>query len=95
MGIFAQPVTEKTFIAHKMFSWVREDWMDARQLRSDQQWISFQDKYVLERHCHTPRKLPLDDGAVISVPVDSASTAYRDWLLSKDVRYGALRGGRS
>lgn len=92
LGIFAQPVTEETFIAHKMFSWVREDWMDTRQLRSDQQWISVQDKYVLERH--TPKKLPLDDGSEISVPVDAASAAYREWLLSKDVRYGALRGGR-
>ncbi|MEX3009683.1 hypothetical protein [Hoeflea sp. TYP-13] len=93
LGIFAQPVTEEHFIAHKMFSWVREDWMEMRQLRSDQQWISVQDNYVLERH--NPKKLPLGNGLEASVPVDSASMAYRDWLLSKDVRYGALHGGAS
>lgn len=88
LGVFAQPTSEQSFIAHKMLAFVREDWMDERQLRSDQQWISVQDKYVLERH--EPKKLPLNDTFETSVPVDSASIAYRNWLREREVRYGVL-----
>ena len=88
LGVFAQPMTEESFVAHKMFAWIKEDWMDKRQLRSDQQWISVQDKFVLERH--NPKKLPLNLEFEPSVSVDSASCAYRDWLRDKDVQYGAL-----
>lgn len=87
LGIFAQPLDEENFIAHKLLAWVQEDWMDERQLRADQQVISVQDKYVLERS--TPRKLPLN-GAEVSVGVDGASLAYRQWLRDLDVRYGAI-----
>ena len=89
LGVFAQPTGEESFIAHKMFAWVQEDWMDPKRLRSDQQWISVQDKYALERH--DPKKLPIDGEIEISVAVDSASVAYRAWLREQDVRYGALR----
>jgi len=89
LGIFAQPIDEENFIAHKMLAWVKEDWMDPRQLRSDQQWISVQDKYFLERH--NPKKLPIGGDMEVSVSVDSASLAYRSWLLERDVRYGAIR----
>jgi phenylpropionate dioxygenase-like ring-hydroxylating dioxygenase large terminal subunit len=89
IGIFAQPIDEESFIAHKMFAWVKEDWMDLRQLRSDQQWMSVQDKYCLERH--NPKKLPLAGDIEVSTSVDSASLAYRTWLLEHDVRYGAVR----
>jgi phenylpropionate dioxygenase-like ring-hydroxylating dioxygenase large terminal subunit len=92
LGVFAQPVNEESFIAHKMLSWVREPWMDERQLRADQQWISVQDKYALERH--QPRKLPLGAGHEASVGADSASVAYRGWLARKEVRYGAITTGR-
>ena len=88
LGVFAQPMTEESFIAHKMFAWVQEDWMDERQLRSDQQWISAQDKYVLEKH--DPKKLPLVPDFECSIRVDSASLAYRNWLREKEVHYGAL-----
>lgn len=88
LGIFAQPTSEESFIAHKLLAWVREDWMEPNQLRSDQQWISVQDKYVLERH--NPKKLPLND-LEHSVSIDVASKAYRQWLLDLDVRYGAIR----
>jgi phenylpropionate dioxygenase-like ring-hydroxylating dioxygenase large terminal subunit len=89
IGIFAQPIDEENFILHKMNAWVKEDWMDPRQLRSDQQWIAAQDKYVLERH--NPKKLPLVEDVEASISVDSASLAYRKWLLDHDVRYGAIR----
>jgi|SRR5579883_3492397 phenylpropionate dioxygenase-like ring-hydroxylating dioxygenase large terminal subunit len=92
LGIFAQPIDEENVIAHKMLAWVKEDWMDPRRLRSDQQWISVQDKYFLERH--NPRKLPIDGNMEVSVSVDSASLAYRAWLLERDVRYGAIRTAR-
>lgn len=88
LGIFAQPTSEETFIAHKLLAWVKEDWMDDKQLRSDQQWISVQDKYVLERH--GPKKLPLN-GLETSISVDVTSKAYRRWLIDLDVRYGAIR----
>ena len=87
LGIFAQPLDEENFVAHKLLAWVREDWMDAKQIASDQQWISAQDKYVLERH--TQKKLPLTD-LENSVSVDAASLAYRQWLRDKGVRYGAI-----
>jgi phenylpropionate dioxygenase-like ring-hydroxylating dioxygenase large terminal subunit len=89
LGVFAQPTTEISFVAHKMFAWVREDWMDERRLRSDQQWISVQDKYVLEKH--NPKKLPIDERIEASVSVDSASIAYRRWLQEKAVQYGVSR----
>ncbi len=87
LGIFTQPVTEELFIAHKMLAWIKEDWMDERQLKSDQQCISVQDKYVLERH--NPKRLQLD-GSERSIGVDVTSLAYRDWLKKLDVRYGAI-----
>ncbi|KKM46577.1 hypothetical protein LCGC14_1559640 [marine sediment metagenome] len=87
LGIFAQPLDEENFVAHKMLAWVAEDWMDAKQLKSDQQWISAQDKYVLERHIS--KKLPLGDQET-SVPVDATSMAYRKWLGARGVRYGAI-----
>ena len=87
LGIFAQPVDEENFIAHKLLAWIKEDWMDPRQLKSDQQWISVQDKYVLERH--SPRKLPLND-LEHSVGVDATSIAYRQWLRDLGLRYGAI-----
>ncbi|MBN9602060.1 MAG: hypothetical protein J0G33_03925 [Afipia felis] len=89
LGVFAQPVTQDSFIAHKMLAFVQEPWMNERQLRVDQQCISVQDKYVLERH--NIKRLPLDWELERSVGVDSASLAYRAWLRDKDVRYGALR----
>lgn len=89
LGIFAQPTDQEHFIAHKMLASVKEDWMDVRQLRSDQQWISAQDKYLLERH--NPKKLPLGDDLETSVAIDSASLAYRRWLLERGVRYGAIQ----
>ena len=88
LAIFAQPLDEERFIVHKLLAWVKEDWMDERKLKSDQQWISAQDKYVLERH--DPKKLPLND-LEVSISVDMASVAYRQWLRDKDVRFGAIR----
>lgn len=88
LGIFAQPVDEENFIAHKLLAWVKEDWMDPKQLRADQQYISAQDKFILERHL--PKKLPLND-LEHSVGVDATSVAYRAWSRDLDVQYGALR----
>lgn len=89
LGVFCQPTSEESFIAHKMLAWIREDWMDEKRLRSDQQWISAQDKYALERH--TDKKLPLDEATEASTALDRASLDYRAWLRRKDVRYGASR----
>ena len=91
LGVFGQPTTEESVIAHKMLAWVKEHWMDERQLRSDQQWISVQDKYVLEKH--NPKRLPIEEQCEVSVGVDSASVAYRRWLREKAVQYGVFRSG--
>ena len=88
LGIFAQPVDEENFIAHKLLAWVQEDWMDRKQLRADQQWISAQDKFILERQ--HPKKHPIGDGMDIRDTADTASHAYRAWLRGKGVQYGAL-----
>jgi phenylpropionate dioxygenase-like ring-hydroxylating dioxygenase large terminal subunit len=92
LALFCQPDSQDSFIAHKMLAWVREDWMDEKRLRADQQWISVQDKYALERH--TCPRLPLSGEHEASVGVDAASLAYRAWLRAQNVRYGA-RGGEA
>lgn len=91
VGIFAQPIDEESFIAHKLVVWVREDWIEENRFRADQQYLAAQDKYVLERH--TPRKLPLWPDDERSVSTDSASLAYRTWLRDRGVRYGAINRG--
>lgn len=87
VAIFAQPLDEESFIVHKLFAWVREEWMNVGRLRQDQQWMAAQDKYVLERHA--PKRLPLN-GNEHSVSVDVTSVAYRNWLIANGVRYGAI-----
>lgn len=91
VGIFAQPLDEESFIAHKLVVWVREDWIEENRFRADQQYLAAQDKFVLERH--NPRKLPLRPDDEISVSTDAASLAYRAWLRERGVRYGASDGG--
>ena len=88
LGIFAQPIDEDNFIAHKLLAWVREDWMDYKQLRLDQQWISAQDKFILERQ--TPKRQNIGKTSDVKNAADVASHAYRQWLRDKNVRYGAL-----
>ena len=56
-------------------------------MKADQQIISAQDKYVLERHVH--KKLPLN-GAETSIEVDNSSLSYREWLRANHVTYGAM-----
>jgi len=85
LGIFAQPLNEEHVIAHKFLAWVKEDWMDTKQLRANQQAISTQDKFILDRSF--PRKLPLS-GLDHSFGGDSTSCAYRAWLKNLGVRYG-------
>lgn len=91
VGIFAQPIDEENFIAHKLVVWVREDWIEENRFRADQQYLAAQDKFVLDKH--NPRKLPLWPDHEVSVSTDTASLAYRDWLRGKGVRYGAIHDG--
>lgn len=88
VGVFTQPTSEETFIIHKMFAGVKEDWMQLAPYRAEQQWLGVQDKYVIEKH--NPKKLVLDEGFEQSTSVDSASLAYRKWLRETNVRYGVI-----
>lgn len=88
LGIFAQPLDEEHVIAHKLLAWVNEDWIDPKKLRSDQQKISAQDKFILDRSF--PPTLPIS-GVDRSVGVDNPSLAYRAWLRDLGVRYGTYK----
>lgn len=86
LGVFCQPMDEESFVVHKFFCWVKEDYMNLQQVRSDQQVISVQDKLILENH--VPKKLPLYSDNEHSVPCDASTDSFRAWLRDKGVRYG-------
>jgi phenylpropionate dioxygenase-like ring-hydroxylating dioxygenase large terminal subunit len=62
-------------------------------LRRFSQSIFGQDKPILENQL--PKRLPLGARAEMSMEFDSASIAYRRWLRSSGIRYGATFAGNS
>lgn len=87
IGIFVQPVTEVSCIAHMFLSMLDTENSDA-DIKAWQQVIFGQDKPILENQI--PARLPLRPTAEISIRADATSAAYRRWLLDHKVRYGTL-----
>jgi phenylpropionate dioxygenase-like ring-hydroxylating dioxygenase large terminal subunit len=87
IGIFVQPVTEVSCIAHMFLSMLDIDNSDA-DMKAWQQVIFGQDKPILENQI--PARLPLSPTAEISIRADATSAAYRRWLFDNKVRYGTL-----
>ena len=87
IGIFVQPVTEVSCIAHMFLCMLDTDNSDA-DMKAWQQVIFGQDKPILENQI--PARLPLSPTAEISIRADATSAAYRRWLFDNEVRYGTL-----
>ena len=87
IALFLQPVSEERCIAHILTCYLK-DGIEAAPLRRFQQLIFGQDRPILENQ--VPKRLPLDVRAEISIRADGSSAAYRRYLTSSGVRYGAI-----
>jgi phenylpropionate dioxygenase-like ring-hydroxylating dioxygenase large terminal subunit len=87
IALMAQPVDEERCVAHSLLMYLK-DGADERAVRWFMQLIFGQDKPILENQ--VPKRLPLDTRAEMPVRADACSTAYRRWLGSHQVRYGAI-----
>jgi phenylpropionate dioxygenase-like ring-hydroxylating dioxygenase large terminal subunit len=87
IALFAQPVGEDRCVAHSLLMYLKEG-VDERTVRWFMQLIFGQDKPILENQ--VPKRLPLDVRAEMPVRADACSSAYRRWLVSHHVRYGAI-----
>lgn len=87
IALFVQPVSEESCVAH-MFAAYPPHGVDPPSVRRFQQFIFGQDRPILENQF--PKRLPLDPRAEITVRADSSSAAYRRWLATSGVRFGAI-----
>ena len=87
IALLVQPVTEESCIAHMLTCYPPYQ-VEPPAVRRFQQLIFGQDRPILENQL--PKRLPLDPRAEISVRADSASAAYRRWLTTAGVRFGAI-----
>ncbi len=88
IALCLQPLSEERCIAHILTCYLKHDITPAA-VRRYQQFIFGQDRPILENQ--VPKRLPLDPRAELSIRADSASTAYRAWLLETGVRYGTAQ----
>ena len=87
IALLVQPVSEESCVAHMLTCYPPQQ-VDPPSVRRFQQFIFGQDRPILENQ--VPKRLPLDPRAEISVRADSSSAAYRRWLASSGVRFGAI-----
>ncbi len=87
IALLAQPVSEESCIAHMLTCYPPYQ-VDPPSVRRFQQFIFGQDRPILENQL--PKRLPLDPRAEITVRADGSSAAYRRWLASAGVRFGAI-----
>jgi len=87
IALLVQPVTEETCIAHMLTCYLPHD-AEPGAIRRFQQFIFGQDRPILENQL--PKRLPLSPRAEISVRADKSSAAYRRYLATAGVRYGAI-----
>jgi phenylpropionate dioxygenase-like ring-hydroxylating dioxygenase large terminal subunit len=87
IALLVQPVSEESCVAHMLTCYPPYQ-VDPPSVRRFQQFIFGQDRPILENQ--VPKRLPLDPRAEISVRADSSSAAYRRWLASSGVRFGAI-----
>lgn len=87
IGLFVQPVTEESNIAHVVLAYFEDQISDADMI-AFQHTIFGQDKPILENQ--RPKRMPLLPGTEIPTRCDATSVAFRRWLKAKNVRYGAI-----
>ncbi|MBS0353523.1 MAG: aromatic ring-hydroxylating dioxygenase subunit alpha [Proteobacteria bacterium] len=92
IGLFVQPHSEEHITAYCLLAYI-DDTSSINDLLSFQHTIFGQDKPILENQI--PRRMPLYPGAEIPTRCDAMSTAYRRWLLDKDVTYGTVRSAEA
>lgn len=84
--LFVQPVGPTRSIAYPVMFLI-DDATPQAELVQFQQRIFLQDRIILENQ--VPARLPLAPRAEIPTRADSLSVAYRRWLRTGGVRYGA------
>jgi phenylpropionate dioxygenase-like ring-hydroxylating dioxygenase large terminal subunit len=87
IALLVQPVSEESCIAHMLTCYPPYQ-VDPPAVRRFQQFIFGQDRPILENQL--PKRLPLDPRAEITVRADGSSAAYRRWLTTAGVRFGAI-----
>jgi phenylpropionate dioxygenase-like ring-hydroxylating dioxygenase large terminal subunit len=87
IALLAQPVSDESCIAHMLTCYPPHQ-VEPPAVRRFQQLIFGQDRPILENQL--PKRLPLDPRAEISVRADGSSAAYRRWLTTAGVRFGAI-----
>jgi phenylpropionate dioxygenase-like ring-hydroxylating dioxygenase large terminal subunit len=87
IALFVQPVSEESCVAHILTCYLPHE-VYPPAVRRFQQFIFGQDRPILENQL--PKRLPLAPRAEISVRADGSSAAYRRWLDSSGVRFGAI-----
>ncbi len=87
IALLVQPVSDESCIAHMLTCYPPYQ-VDPPAVRRFQQLIFGQDRPILENQL--PKRLPLDPRAEISVRADGSSAAYRRWLTTAGVRFGAI-----
>jgi phenylpropionate dioxygenase-like ring-hydroxylating dioxygenase large terminal subunit len=87
IALLVQPVTAESCIAHMLTCYPPYQ-VKPPAVRRFQQFIFGQDRPILENQF--PKRLPLDPRAEISVRADGSSAAYRRWLTTAGVRFGAI-----
>jgi phenylpropionate dioxygenase-like ring-hydroxylating dioxygenase large terminal subunit len=87
IALFVQPVSEESCVAHILTCYLPHA-VHPPAVRRFQQFIFGQDRPILENQ--VPKRLPLAPRAEISVRADGSSAAYRRWLASAGVRFGAV-----
>ncbi|WP_075257380.1 aromatic ring-hydroxylating oxygenase subunit alpha [Herbaspirillum camelliae] len=87
LALLVQPISETEIIAYCLLAYFDDESSD-NDLISFQHTIFAQDKPILENQ--VPKRLPLHTGVEIPTRCDAASVAYRRWLKSRDMRYGAI-----
>jgi phenylpropionate dioxygenase-like ring-hydroxylating dioxygenase large terminal subunit len=87
IGLFVQPVTEDSIIAYCLLAFYDDETPQVDMI-SFQHTIFGQDKPILENQ--RPKRMPLRGLTEIPTRCDATSVAYRRWLMSKGVTYGAI-----
>jgi phenylpropionate dioxygenase-like ring-hydroxylating dioxygenase large terminal subunit len=87
IALLVQPVSDESCIAHMLTCYPPYQ-VEPPAVRRFQQLIFGQDRPILENQL--PKRLPLDPRAEISVRADGSSAAYRRWLTTAGVRFGAI-----
>ncbi|WP_137918703.1 aromatic ring-hydroxylating dioxygenase subunit alpha [Hydrogenophaga sp. 2FB] len=87
IALFVQPLTEESCIAYVLLAYF-EDQLSDTELIAFQHTIFGQDKPILENQ--RPKRMPLAPTAEIPARCDATSVAFRRWLRSRNVSFGAL-----